>query len=178
MKFKNIKKNQPKKVYAPRKSKVTQEVKVEEQKVEKGAVQQSEKKDSKEKITPKKKKTFHLPHFPSNYRFITERRFWVIILAIIAFSSLMFVGIDIYFRIQQLNNVKLQRALLFQKEQMWESVTQQKPGYRDGYVEVAQFAYQLGDKNTALVNINSALLLDPNFKPALELKGLIETLQK
>lgn len=166
MKFKNIKKNQPKKVYAPRKPKVAQEIKSEE------------KKESKVEISPRGKKPFKLPHFPKNYRFITERRFWMIILIILAAFSLIFVGIDVYFRVGQLNIVKAQRDVLLQKEQKWQEMTQEKPDYRDGYIEVAQYAYQLGDKNTALTNINKALSLDPNFEPALRLKGLIETLGK
>lgn len=176
MKFKNIKKNQPKKVYAPRKPKVAHQVTVQEKRVEDREGQIIGKKESKGEFTLKKEKTLKKLQFPRNYRFITERRFWMIALSIVAFFSLIFVSADIYVRIQRLNDTKAQRADLLQKEKAWVKTTQEKPEYRDGYIEVASYAYQLGDKNTALLNINKALSLDPNFIPALQEKGLIETM--
>lgn len=45
----------------------------------------------------------------------------------------------------------------------WKSITEEYPDYRDGHIQVALSAYQLGKFNEYEEHLNIAKLLDPNY---------------
>lgn len=55
----------------------------------------------------------------------------------------------------------------------WQKVTAQYPDYRDGYLRLANIAYQLGKSDAARGYIAKALELDPNSRGAQELLKLL-----
>ncbi len=172
MKFKNIKKSS-----SSRKSENTtkkENVKKSLTKVAKKVAQEKviEQKEKWKDIQTEKTNKKHL--FTSIYRFITEKKIWLAALLLLAGISLFIVRLDVYMHRQALTAVEAQRQELVQKEQYWIRVTKEKPTYRDGYLEVALYAYQLKDKKIALENVQKALDLDPNFEKGLQLRGIIE----
>ena len=56
----------------------------------------------------------------------------------------------------------------------WESFVKQKPDYRDGYLKLAFFYHQLGEKQKALENLKKAKLLDPNYPGIKKMETLIK----
>lgn len=59
---------------------------------------------------------------------------------------------------------------LKQERQYWLELTSKNPTYRDGYIELADIDYRLGDLKSARDWIEKARVLDPNsdFIPQLE----------
>lgn len=59
---------------------------------------------------------------------------------------------------------------LKEERQYWLELTTKNPTYRDGYIELADIDYRLGDLENARVWIEKARVLDPNsdFIPQLE----------
>ena len=51
----------------------------------------------------------------------------------------------------------------------WEKIIEEKPGYRDGYLQLAYLYYQLYENEKT-----KAIELDPNYQPARALKQLIQ----
>lgn len=66
--------------------------------------------------------------------------------------------------------VKSQRTYVVQKEKYWEGVIVQHPNFPDAYYQAASYALKLSDSKKAEKLLNEALILDPNFKEAIELK--------
>jgi tetratricopeptide (TPR) repeat protein len=56
---------------------------------------------------------------------------------------------------------------------LWEEIVAQKPDYRDGYLQLAVLNYKISEEKKASDSLKKALLIDPNFEPALELKKII-----
>lgn len=59
---------------------------------------------------------------------------------------------------------------------LWEEIVSQKPNYRDGYLQLAVLNYKVFEEKKAQESLKKALLIDPNFAPALELKKIIHLL--
>jgi len=57
----------------------------------------------------------------------------------------------------------------------WEKFVKEKPDYRDGYLKLAFFYHQLGEKQKALENLKKAKLLDPNYPGIKKMEELIGT---
>src|SRR4030042_4540168 len=56
----------------------------------------------------------------------------------------------------------------------WEKIIEEKPGYRDGYLQLAYLYYQLYENEKAEEYLKKAIELDPNYQPARALKQLIQ----
>lgn len=52
----------------------------------------------------------------------------------------------------------------------WEKIVSEKPDYRDGFLRLALLYYRIFAKEKARENLNKALAVDPNFKPAREIE--------
>lgn len=57
--------------------------------------------------------------------------------------------------------------------QKWEKISQDFPGYRDAYLKLAQLHYLIYQNREARENLDKALELDPNFKPAQEMEKIL-----
>lgn len=55
----------------------------------------------------------------------------------------------------------------------WEKIVEEKPNYRDGYLQLAILHYKLYENDKAKEYLNKALDLDPNYEPARELEEII-----
>jgi len=55
----------------------------------------------------------------------------------------------------------------------WEKIVEEKPNYRDGYLQLAVLYYKIYENGKAKEYLNKALEIDPNFEPALELQKII-----
>jgi tetratricopeptide (TPR) repeat protein len=56
----------------------------------------------------------------------------------------------------------------------WEKVIYQQPDYRDGYLRLALYHFQLFENQKAQAYLQKALELDPNFEPTQELLQIIQ----
>ncbi|OGV89007.1 hypothetical protein A2Z41_02560 [Microgenomates group bacterium RBG_19FT_COMBO_39_10] len=56
----------------------------------------------------------------------------------------------------------------------WEKIIEEKPGYRDGYLQLAYLYYQLYENEKTEEYLKKAIELDPNYQPARALKQLIQ----
>jgi len=56
----------------------------------------------------------------------------------------------------------------------WEKIVEEKPNYRDGYLQLAILHYKLYENDKAKEYLNKALDLDPNYEPAKELEFIIK----
>ena len=56
----------------------------------------------------------------------------------------------------------------------WEKIMIEKPNYRDGYLQLAIFYYQLYETKKAEEALQKALALDPNYELAQELRQKFE----
>lgn len=55
----------------------------------------------------------------------------------------------------------------------WEQIINDKPNYRDGYLQLAYLYYKLSEDGKAKQALQKALELDPNFEPAQELERIL-----
>lgn len=55
---------------------------------------------------------------------------------------------------------------------LWQHVAQEKPDYRDAYLVLSTLAYRLGRLSEAKMNLDRALLLDPNSTQGQQLQQL------
>jgi tetratricopeptide (TPR) repeat protein len=56
----------------------------------------------------------------------------------------------------------------------WEKIVQEKPNYRDGWLQLAILHYKLYENEKARQYLQKALELDPNFEPAKELEKIFK----
>jgi tetratricopeptide (TPR) repeat protein len=56
---------------------------------------------------------------------------------------------------------------------LWEKIVAEKPDYRDGYLQLAILNYKIWQNEKAQEYLKKALIVDPNFGPALELEKVI-----
>ncbi|PIU33036.1 hypothetical protein COY29_04310 [Candidatus Woesebacteria bacterium CG_4_10_14_0_2_um_filter_39_14] len=56
---------------------------------------------------------------------------------------------------------------------LWEKIVAEKPDYRDGYLQLAILNYKIWQNEKAQDYLKKALIVDPNFGPALELEKII-----
>ena len=62
---------------------------------------------------------------------------------------------------------------LNQEYQRWQEIITTRPDYRDGFIQLAALAYQLGQDNQAKEFLDRALILDPYSPEARQLLSLI-----
>ncbi|MGB9706686.1 MAG: tetratricopeptide repeat protein [Microgenomates group bacterium] len=55
----------------------------------------------------------------------------------------------------------------------WEKIVEEKPNYRDGYLQLAYLHYKIFESKKAKEYLEKALNLDPNYEPARELEKII-----
>lgn len=113
--------------------------------------------------------------FPSISRSITEsalvlkqrnRYLWLSLygacIAFLIFLTGVTAG-DYYASKKALQVQEEKRKILSQKRDYWEAIVGKYGGYRDGYMQLAVFSYQLGDIQKAKEYLAKTLTIDPNF---------------
>lgn len=73
---------------------------------------------------------------------------------------------------QRAYRIHEKEVLVMQQEKWWQ-VTRSYPDYRDGYYHLAVIEYRLGNIPAARENVLKALAIDPNFKAARTLEGVL-----
>jgi len=133
---------------------------------------------------PVVKKQVQKPKFsPRIYRFITDshllnlrwkkRQFWLSVISILALLGFILDCGNIYDYYQLSKKVQAQRSSYKEKLAQWESINREYPGFRDGYLQEAMVAYQLGDNYKAREFTQKALDIDPNFIPSKRLAAYL-----
>lgn len=56
---------------------------------------------------------------------------------------------------------------------IWEKVVEEKPNYRDGWLQLAILHYKLYENDKAKESLQKALFIDPNYEPAKELEKIL-----
>lgn len=56
----------------------------------------------------------------------------------------------------------------------WERIVQEKPNYRDGYLQLAALNYKIWQNEKAKEYLKQALIIDPNFEEAREMEKIIQ----
>lgn len=153
VKFKNIKKPN-------KKAKTAKKTEKKEIKVEKEVAA----------ITKAKKR-----ELPSIYRIITERRVWLHAINVLSLVGILLIGIGLGKYVEQAEVINKQRSAVESHVQYLQDLSSKYPGDRDIYFQLASDEYSLGNMKQADKYIEQALVLDPNYLPALKLKGLIIT---
>ncbi len=117
---------------------------------------------------------------PSNYRSIPEKLnadrvvFFVGFLSVLIAISL--ISIDIYSNFEKQKALTNEKFRVVREISFWENEVRIRPGYRDGYMQLALLNFQLKNFTEARENLDKALHLDPNFKKGRELERLIDSL--
>lgn len=56
----------------------------------------------------------------------------------------------------------------------WEKIIEEKPNYRDGYLQLAYLHYKVYENKKAKEYLEKAIELDPNYEPTRELEKLLQ----
>ncbi|MGH7246048.1 MAG: hypothetical protein ACREGI_03885 [Candidatus Levyibacteriota bacterium] len=119
------------------------------------------------------KKIKNIKHlFPKNYRFITERTFWLRVITVLGIAVIILLGVQffgVYRRWQQIEN---SRQALLAKIALWDDIVVKFPGYRDAYFQLAILAYRVGDREKEKEYIQKVLAIDPRFAPVKALQHI------
>lgn len=130
------------------------------------------------------------PFSPNIYRSITERIFGLRLrstidytiglhaISILALLGLLFVGIGLSKYIERAEQISQQKKAFFAKIVSWESLAGKYSGFRDLDMAIAVGYYQLRDFKSADEFVEKSLEIDPNYLPALKLKGILLTIEK
>ena len=117
---------------------------------------------------------------PSNYRNIPEKLnadrvvFFVGFLSVLIAISL--ISIDIYSNFEKQKELTNEKFRVLREVSFWENEIKVRPGFRDGYMQLALLNFQLKNFTESRENLNTALTLDPNFEKGRELERLLNSL--
>ncbi len=117
---------------------------------------------------------------PSNYRNIPEKLnadrmvFFVGFLSVLIAISL--ISVDIYSNFEKQKALTNEKFKVVREISFWENEVRIRPGYRDGYMQLALLNFQLKNFTEAKENLGIVLALDPNFEKGRELERLIDSL--
>lgn len=106
-------------------------------------------------------------YFPSISRRITETSFFLLLVVLYLLFAFFLKNLSEY------KHLKTEKEQIIKNAEFWKNVTIEKPNYRDAYMEVAILEYRLGNINETKLYLEKALVLDPNFKKAKEIKKII-----
>ncbi len=117
---------------------------------------------------------------PSNSRSIPEKLnadrvvFFVGFISVLIAISL--IALDIYSNFEKQKKLTNEKFKVLREVSFWENETKVRPGYRDGYMQLAILNFQLKNFTEARQELDKALFLDPNFEKGRELERLLDSL--
>lgn len=130
-------------------------------------------KDSQERKVSKASK---VGFFPKISRFITEE--WKMILSSLASGILIFgivwQSISLYQALMEEKRINSERENVERELDFWRSEAEKYPGHRDIFFKIATLEYRLGNKDEARINLDKALIIDPNFEKGREMEKEME----
>lgn len=142
------------------------------------------------------------PQFPNIYRIITENKllkrvsklefrllkqskhkkvltyflsFIILFVTVSLLIGVSVLAIKLYKEVLFYSKITNQRQVLQEKINFWQSFRQNYDGYKDAYFQIALLEYQLGNFQIAKEYNKQALLLDPGFEDAKNLRVLLES---
>jgi tetratricopeptide (TPR) repeat protein len=110
---------------------------------------------------------------PGKFHFPRRSEVWLHVWNIVAIILLLLLAYGMVQSLQELRQKNLEREALQVQRNKWEAVVKQYPNYRDAYLRIAAFSYQLGDQNQAIFSLTKAISLDPNNETALHLEEMM-----
>lgn len=122
-------------------------------------------------IRKEKKQLIHL--FNKEWKSVAWKRLTISIKVLLLVNLIMFFFI-VLFMTKALNGLyektEHDKKQTLQSLQYWKNVVEKHPNYPDAYFEAALYSYEIGDMQNAFIFLNNALLLNPHFKEAQDLK--------
>lgn len=94
--------------------------------------------------------------------------------SIILLLSIILVLFDIKNLLIKKEIMDLGRSKTLEQIGYWQSVVEKRPDYRDGYFQLSVLSYQIGKKDDAIVYLEKALQIDPNFEEGRKLEQLLK----
>ncbi len=117
---------------------------------------------------------------PSNYRNIPEKLNADRVVFLVGFLSVLIaislISIDIYTNFEKQKELTNEKFRVLREVSFWENEIKVRPGFRDGYMQLALLNFQLKNFNESRENLDKALVLDPNFEKGRELERLLDSL--
>lgn len=113
--------------------------------------------------------------FPRNYRIIPES--WskdevaFFAGAVLILIAILVVTFNLFLNLNDENKLANKKIKLTRQEIFWKEQVKVHPDFRDAYFSLALVEYQLNNLAEAKINLDKALVLDPNFKEGKELKS-------
>lgn len=74
---------------------------------------------------------------------------------------------------QEAQDMASLQELITSDRRRWQNLIATRSNYRDGWYQIAVLSWFLGDDQEVIKNLQEALKIDPNFKPAQELLKLV-----
>lgn len=111
-----------------------------------------------------------IKQFPQIYRIITA----IVVILILALLSVN-VGFLVTDYVEKKRKEEEMINKLLTEKENWERIKDRYPDYRDAYFQLAQIEYRLDNTLKAGEYVEKALSIDPNYKPAIELKSQLES---
>lgn len=98
---------------------------------------------------------------------------------VIFICSVLIVGtgilaVDLLGNVKERKELNNKKEVLMKEKKNWEEATSKYTDYRDGYFKLATINYQLGNIESARINLKKTLDLDPNFEAGRELEKLLQ----
>jgi len=136
-------------------------------------------KNTKTKKTYKKAEPQKSKKFPRNYRIIPEkikREELIFTIGIFSiFAAILILSADLYSNINEQKKVTDEKIRILNEISFWQNIASERPNYRDAYYNLAILNYELRDFETAGLNLEKALSLDPNFEKGKELEEILNS---
>jgi tetratricopeptide (TPR) repeat protein len=123
--------------------------------------------------------------FPSIYRKIPERSYFLHVLQILKrmvvffvfaaiFTLILFLLADLQRNYVQNQHIQAERQKLIHELNIWKSFSDKYKNYKEVYFQIAVREFQLGDFITAGQYLKKSLFIDPNYEEALKLQKELE----
>ena len=93
--------------------------------------------------------------------------------SIILLLSIALVIFDIKDLLIKKEIVDSGRSKVLEQISYWNSVVEKRADYRDGYFQLSVLSYQIGKKDDAIVYLEKALQIDPNFEEGRKLEKIL-----
>lgn len=121
------------------------------------------------------KLTFSLSLQPKHKKFLTIFAAIIVVITLVVLTSgIGFFSLKVYQNYQQIKQISIQRQQIQSKINFWQSIADKYSGFKDAYFQMAILDYSLGNFKKARLENQKALILDPNFEDAKNLKVALD----
>src|SRR5688572_17024816 len=118
--------------------------------------------------------------FPNNYRIFPEIIKNIgdelIILAglFCLLISILLIQTDLYENLKHKQRLDNEKTKVYKDLSFWEQQIQEKPDYRDAYLNLAIINFQIGKLDEARANLARAFEIDPNYERRAKFEAVLK----